>query len=101
VDGSPAALHLPDDGLVAVVKRDCPTCQLVEPVLAGLSRTAGLTVFSQDDPAFPDGVADRRDDTGLSASIALDIETVPTLVRFAGGVQAAGSSAGAGRSGRS
>ncbi|MCE0768592.1 thioredoxin family protein [Pseudonocardia kujensis] len=74
----------PADGYVAVVKQDCPTCRLVEPVLAGLP---GLTVFTQDDPAFPEGVADRRDDTDLDASLALGIETVPTLVRFAGGVE--------------
>ena len=46
-----------------------------------------MTVYTQDDPGFPAGVADRRDDTGLSTSLALDIETVPTLVRFAGGVE--------------
>jgi hypothetical protein len=83
-----ATVDLPADGLVAVVKRDCPTCQLVEPVLAELSRAAALAVFTQDDPAFPAGVADLRDDTGLDASLALDIETVPTLVRFAGGAEA-------------
>jgi hypothetical protein len=83
------AMKLVEDGLVAVVKRDCPTCQLVEPVLADLSRTPGVTVFSQDDPAFPAAVADRRDDTALDVSLALDIETVPTLVRFVGGVETA------------
>ena len=82
-------MELVQDGLVAVVKRDCPTCQLVEPVLADLSRSPGLTVFTQDDPAFPAAIADRRDDTDLDVSLALDIETVPTLVRFAGGVEAA------------
>jgi hypothetical protein len=50
----------PADGLVVVVKQDCPTCRLVAPVLGDL----GATVYSQDDPAFPDGVA-VRDDTGL------------------------------------
>ncbi|MCW0212723.1 MAG: thioredoxin family protein [Pseudonocardia sp.] len=75
---------LPADGLVAVVKQDCPTCRLVEPVLAALPQVA---VFSQDDPAFPADVADRRDDTALDASLALDIDTVPTLIRFAGGVE--------------
>jgi hypothetical protein len=79
-----AAAQWPTDGLVAVVKRDCPTCLLVEPVLAELP---GLTVYTQDDPAFPAGVADVRDDTALDVSVGLDIETVPTLVRFAGGVE--------------
>jgi hypothetical protein len=73
----------PRDGVVAVVKRDCPTCRLVEPVFAELP---GITVFSQDDPAFPAGALD---DTDLVASLALGVETVPTLVRFAGGAEVA------------
>ena len=64
-------MQLPD-GLVAVVKRDCPTCTLVEPVLRGL----GAAVWCQDDPDWFDG-----DDTGLELSYRLDIETVPTLLR--------------------
>lgn len=69
------------DGVVAVVKRDCPTCRLVEPVLAEIP---GLQVWSQDDPAFPAGACD---DTDLEISLALDVATVPTLVRFAGGAE--------------
>ncbi len=52
---APVKPPLPE-GLVAVVKRDCPTCVLVAPVLEQLS--AGdqpLTVYSQDDPSFPEG----------------------------------------------
>ena len=79
-DGRP----LPE-GIVAVVKRDCPTCQLVVPVLTQL-RAAGLplTVYSQDDPAFPQGLP-VVDDTGLEVSAGLEIETVPTLLRVVGG----------------
>ncbi|MBV8494024.1 MAG: hypothetical protein JO162_11185, partial [Alphaproteobacteria bacterium] len=44
-----AMVSLPRDGLVAVVKRDCPTCELTAPVLGELARRAGLTVFTQDD----------------------------------------------------
>lgn len=80
------AMELPSTGLVAVVKRDCPTCRLVEPVLAELG---SLVVYSQDDPAFPEGLDDVRDDTALDASLALGIGTVPTLLRFAGGVEVA------------
>jgi hypothetical protein len=79
-----AAEGLPRDGLVAVVKRDCPTCRLVEPVLAQLP---GVLVFSQDDPEFPESVPNVRDDTDLDVSLALDIDTVPTLLRFSGGVE--------------
>src|ERR671932_433685 len=70
------------DGLVAVVKRDCPTCRLVAPVLAQLS-AAGvpLTVYSQDDPTFPEGLAP-VDDTALAVSYRLEIEAVPTLLRM-------------------
>src|SRR5205085_6534308 len=70
------------DGLVAVVKRDCPTCRLVAPVLAQLN-AAGmpLTVYSQDDPTFPEGLAP-VDDTALAVSYRLEIEAVPALLRL-------------------
>ncbi|MHC1557676.1 hypothetical protein ACR9E3_01895 [Actinomycetospora sp. C-140] len=77
-----ASATLPEDGLVVVVKQDCPTCQLVAPVLGGL----GAVVFSQDDPAFPEGVA-VRDDTDLDVSLALGIDVVPTLLRRTGGAE--------------
>src|SRR5438132_8161097 len=73
------------DGLVAIVKRDCPTCRLVAPVLAEIADgTVPLTVYSQDDPTFPDGVK-VVDDTDLEVSFALELETVPTLLHVAGG----------------
>lgn len=78
-------MHLPD-GLVAIVKRDCPTCTLVAPVLAELSQAGvGLTVFSQDDPTFPESVT-VTDDTDLELSYRLGIEIVPTLMRVRDGV---------------
>ncbi len=77
-------MNLPD-GLVAVVKRDCPTCQLAAPVLAELHRAGvPLTVFSQDDPTFPDGLP-VRDDTPLEVSYRLGIDIVPTLLRVTNG----------------
>jgi hypothetical protein len=85
------AEDLPRDGLVAVVKRDCPTCVMAAPVLGELARLAlsppvgGLTVFTQDDPSFPETVPQRIDDTALDVSHRLKIEIVPTLIRFAGG----------------
>ena len=81
----------PPDGLVAIVKRDCPTCQLVVPVLAAVHAArdaAPLTVYTQDDPGFPDGL-DAVDDTDLAMSLALDIDTVPTLVRIEDGHETA------------
>jgi hypothetical protein len=78
------------DGLVAVVKRDCATCCLVVPVLdelAALGRT--LTVYTQDDPAFPPTIGSRIDDRELVVSWHHRIETVPTLLRVEGGVEVA------------
>jgi hypothetical protein len=72
------------DGFVAVVKRDCPTCQLVVPALVEIAHGRTLLVATQDDPSFPPDV-DRTDDTTLDLSFALEIETVPTLLRIEGG----------------
>ena len=67
-------------GVVAFVKRDCPTCELVVPVLAEIAKRSKLTIFSQDDPAFPEGL-DAQDETGLALSWHHGIEAVPTLLR--------------------
>jgi len=76
------------DGLIAVVKRDCPTCELVGPVLAALQAEGAVKVYSQDDPAFPESVAAVADDRDLDASYRLDVEIVPTLLRVEGGREA-------------
>ena len=70
--GSLEAMQLPD-GIVAVVKSDCPTCRLVAPVLEALA----ATVISEDD------------DTGLETSYRNGIITVPTLLRVEGGRETA------------
>jgi hypothetical protein len=57
------------EGIVAVVKADCPTCTLVAPVLEEL----GAAVVSEDT------------DDGLAVSYELAVETVPTLLRVSGG----------------
>ncbi|HEY8873538.1 MAG TPA: thioredoxin family protein [Stellaceae bacterium] len=80
---------LPADGLVAIVKRDCPTCVLTAPVLGELARRAGITVYSQDDPTFPDTVPGRQGDLGLDVSHRLKIEIVPTLIRLENGREVA------------
>ncbi len=75
----------PDDGFIAFVKRDCPTCVLIEPVLQSLAKQGhALTVYSQDDPTFPSmsGVVDDRE---LEHSYRRAIETVPTLIRVQAG----------------
>ena len=70
--------------LVAVVKRDCPTCELVVPVLAELATRDALTIYTQDDPSFPEGLSP-VDDTALSVSYLHGIEAVPTLLRVEAG----------------
>ncbi len=70
------------DGLVAVVKADCPTCRLIAPVLAQLREEGStLTIYSQDDLSFPPDLLP-VDDTSLEVSYHLEIETVPTLLRI-------------------
>ncbi len=76
------------DGWVAVLKRDCPTCVLVVPALQQLAAAGAVTVYSQDDPAFPAGVT-VVDDRELETSWRLSIETVPTLLRVQDGVETA------------
>ena len=82
--------HLPD-GLVVIVKRDCPTCALVAPVLAELRAAypGTVTVYSQDDPSFPESIGGAIDDRDLDVSFALDLDTVPTLLRVDAGHEVA------------
>ncbi len=79
------AVPLPD-GVVAVVKRDCPTCALVAPVLRRLAKDVPLTVYCQDDPAFPEGLP-VVDDRELAVSWRQGIEAVPTLLRVEQGAE--------------
>ena len=77
------------DGLIAVVKADCPACSLARSVFADLAERADLTVYTQDDPTFP-AVADWVvDDTDLATSWGLDLDAVPTLLRIEDGVETA------------
>ena len=75
--------------IVAVVKRDCATCEMVAPLFADIANgtDVALTVYSQDDPTFPTSIADVHDDTDLDFSWHHDIETVPTLIRMVDGTE--------------
>ncbi len=84
-------MHQLPDGIAVIVKRDCPTCVLVEPVLKELAAGGKLTVLTQDDPAFP-ALPGVIDDTSLETSWRLGIETVPTVLRIEGGKEAARAS---------
>ena len=78
------------DGLIVVAKRECPTCTLVEPLLATLAQGAGpLTVYVQDDPAYAAGLPGQVLDDALEQSFHLGIEFVPTLIRMQGGREVA------------
>ncbi len=71
------------DGIAVVVKRDCPTCVMVEPVLQQL-RASGtkLTIITEDDPSFPAGAGAVVDGRDLKVSWDHKIETVPTVLRI-------------------
>jgi hypothetical protein len=88
VGAEPIGPVLPD-GVVVIVKRDCPTCRIVEPVLAQLDAAPGvtLTVFTQDDPSFPAGVGKVVHDDDLDVSYHHHIETVPSVLRVVDGVE--------------
>ena len=87
-----ASIALPD-GLVAIVKRECATCVMVVPVLQRLIIEHGLTVYTPDDPTFPDGI-DAIHDADLSVSWHHEIETVPTLMRVVEGAEIVRRAAG-------
>lgn len=75
-----------------IVKRACPTCELITPAVARLADALDgtVTVYSQDDPDFPAGISGVVDDRELVFSYRNRVEIVPTLIRFA----ASGAEAG-------
>ena len=85
------AANLPADysGFILFVKRDCETCRLIEPAIRDLKRGARLQVYCQDDPAFPESIADVVDDRELEHSYRLKVEIVPTLIRVEAGQERA------------
>jgi len=72
---------MPD--FVLVVKEDCATCRLVVPVVNQLAKLFDLEVYSQDNPNFPPEIS-VIDDTELEKSWSLNIETVPTIIKYDG-----------------
>ena len=77
---------LPRNGVALFVKRDCPTCVLIDPVAGQLEHQLDqLVVLSQDDPQFPEAVERVIDDSQLEQSWRNSIEIVPTLIRFQDG----------------
>lgn len=82
--GVPTRPSLPD-GIVVVVKQECETCRTVAPVLAQLARAVDLTIYTQDDPDFP--TSEATHDADLAVSWHHSIETVPTVIRVADGIE--------------
>jgi len=75
------------DGWTIIVKRECATCIMVVPVIARLmGELPSLTVYTQDDPTFPEGVVSVSD-LDLAASWHADIDTVPSLIFRENGVE--------------
>ncbi len=68
-----------------IVKKDCPTCTLIEPIIRSLAENSSLSlqVYVQDDPSFPADLAGVIDDSSLEYSYEREIEVVPTLIRLA------------------
>ncbi len=56
------------DGLHLVVKKDCPTCALIEPVARTLAEGDQIKIYVQDDPTFLGDLAGQSDDTSLEQS---------------------------------
>ena len=76
--------------LAVFAKRDCPTCELVAPIMHALAaRDPHFKVYSQDDPGFPDALEGVIDDRELAAAFRHKIEIVPTLIRFENGAEVA------------
>ena len=88
-DSSVSRPQLPD-GLVAFVKRDCPTCVDVASVFEEICvRGPGITIYTQDDPTFPEGVDSKHHDHDLRLSWYFEVETVPTLMYVQDGTEMA------------
>lgn len=79
-----ASNHADSPRYALVVKQDCPTCALIEPVMHALAAQfpKTLSVYVQDDPSFPQSIETRIDDTSLAFSYRNKIEIVPTLLRL-------------------
>ena len=74
--------QLSEHQFTVVIKKDCPTCEMIEPVLAELTATypSKVTIYVQDDPSFPESIENKIDDTSLEFSYRNNIEIVPTLI---------------------
>ena len=74
------------DGLYLVLKRECLTCSMIEPVVCVLAADddigRSIKFYVQDDPDYLNDLSQIRVDNQLKWSYLLGIETVPTLISF-------------------
>ncbi len=65
-----------------VVKKECPTCEMIESALVELvtNYPGSVSIYVQDDPSFPKAIESKVDDTSLEFSYKNNIEIVPTLI---------------------
>lgn len=76
-----------DDGLVVVIKEDCPTCVLIEPALRKLQEQhPHMAIIIQDNPDFLP-LDNIYHDVDLRRSYELKIDIVPTLIKFRHGAE--------------
>jgi len=74
--------QLSEHQFTVVIKKDCPTCEMIEPVLVELTASypGKVSIYVQDDPSFPESIENKIDDTFLEFSYRNNIEIVPTLI---------------------
>ena len=78
-----------EEGFHLVLKRDCPTCMLIEPEIRKLVESEdfgqNLRIYIQDDPSYLSDLSQSVSDASLESSYRLKIEIVPALIRFENG----------------
>ena len=71
------------DGFVVFCKRECATCAMVVPVMKELRKgNQTLTIYTQNDSAFPEGIPEVIDDTALERSYHLNTDKYNLPVPF-------------------
>ena len=76
-----------ENRIIVFLKYDCPTCELVRPLLADIQKNiSSLEIIVQDDPKlFPGLVV--QEDKDLKISFKHKIEIVPTILKMEKGLE--------------
>ena len=71
-----------ENKIIVFLKYDCPTCELVRPLLADIQKNiSSFEIIVQDDPKlFPGLVV--QEDKDLKISFKHKIEIVPTILKW-------------------